>query len=214
MHELEHTFQVPKYLLRMLDDYLRNRTVLYQITDGKKRIKVTAGAAQRSILGPDLWNTAYDSLLRTKMPEDTLLVGYADDIAVRNVELAQLKLNQVVRTVNGWMADHGLLLALEKTEIVILIKRRINTILPSLVRDVTVETKLVIKYLGLTIDRRLSFWTQIQQTADKAAKGVSSLSRLMVNVTGPKFSKRRLLMTAVQSVLLYGAEVWADFLSK
>lgn len=55
---------------------------------------------------------AYDNLLRTEIPEETLLVGYADDIATliaaRDVEPAQLKLNQVMRTVNGWMADHDL----------------------------------------------------------------------------------------------------------
>uniref|UniRef100_A0A1B6J232 Reverse transcriptase zinc-binding domain-containing protein n=1 Tax=Homalodisca liturata TaxID=320908 RepID=A0A1B6J232_9HEMI len=36
----------------------------------------------------------------------------------------------------------------------------------------------------------------------------------MANVGGPRSSKRRLLMSAVQSVLLYGAEVWADALTK
>lgn len=104
------------------------------------------------------------------------------------------------------MADHGQLLAPEKTEIVILTKKRMNTILPLLVGDVAVEDKPAIKYLGLMIDRRLSLWSQIQQTTDKAAKGATSLSRLMANVTGPKASKRRLLMTAEQAVLLYGAE--------
>lgn len=169
---------------------------------GKEKMTVTAGAAQGSILGPDLWNVAYDSLLRTEMPKETLLVGYADDvaalIAARDVELAQLKLNQVMRTVNRWMADYGLSLALSKTEIVILTKKRIDTILPLPVGDEIVNTKPAAKYLGLAIDCKLSFWTQIQQTADKAAKGVTSLSRLMANVTGPKSSKRRVLMTAFQ----------------
>ncbi|XP_030747880.1 uncharacterized protein LOC115876293 [Sitophilus oryzae] len=51
-------------------------------------------------------------------------------------------------------------------------------------------------------------------TAGKAAKGVAALSRLMANTIGPKSSKRRLLMSTVQSVLLYGAEIWAVVLSK
>ncbi|KAG8294267.1 hypothetical protein J6590_106809 [Homalodisca vitripennis] len=54
-----------------------------------------------------------------------MFIWYADDIAVlfaaRNVELAQLKLNQVMRIVNS-MADHSLSLALAKTDIVILLK--------------------------------------------------------------------------------------------
>ncbi|XP_054281151.1 uncharacterized protein LOC128998818 [Macrosteles quadrilineatus] len=36
----------------------------------------------------------------------------------------------------------------------------------------------------------------------------------MANVGGPRSSRRRLLMSAVQSVLLYSSEVWADALNK
>ena len=44
---------------------------------------------------------------------------------------------------------------------------------------------------------------------DKAARVVGSLSRLMGNVGGPRSGKRRLLMSTVNAILLYGAEVWA-----
>ncbi|XP_046687122.1 uncharacterized protein LOC124372755, partial [Homalodisca vitripennis] len=64
------------------------------------------------------------------------------------------------------------------------------------------------------VDNKLTWRDQIFRTADKAAKGVQSLSRLMANVGGPRSSRRRLLISAVQSVLLYGAEVWPDALNK
>lgn len=70
------------------------------------------------------------------------------------------------------------------------------------------------KYLIIIIDTDMTFFEQICRTADKIAKGVKSLTRLMCNVEGPKFSKLRLLISAVQSVLLYGTEVWADTLDK
>lgn len=102
---LEHTFKVPRYLLRMTDDYLRNRTLRNESTEGRKEKTITAGATQGSVLGPDLWNVAYNDLLRAEMLEGTLLVGYADDVAVliaaRDVEMVHLKLNQVMRKVNG-----------------------------------------------------------------------------------------------------------------
>ena len=86
------------------------------------------------------------------MPEETCLVGYADDVAAlvtaQSVDLAHHKLNRVMRNVSGWMAMHGVSLALNKTEVVILTKKRIPTILPLLVGDVIIETKPVAKYLG------------------------------------------------------------------
>ena len=36
----------------------------------------------------------------------------------------------------------------------------------------------------------------------------------MANVRGPRPSKRRLLMSVTQSIMLYGAEIWADALKK
>lgn len=215
---LEHTFHVPAYLLRIIEAYLTDRVLLYDTTEGQRRIPVTSGAAQGSILGPDLWNVSYDSLLRIEMPDETRLVGYADDVAAlvaaRNVEEAKLKLETVMLRVNEWMQDHGLSLAISKTEIVVLTKKRIPRIFPVRIGNAQIETKPAAKYLGVMVDSRMTFGEQIKQTADKAAKGVAALSRLMPNVGGPRACKRRLLMSAVQSVLLYGSEVWAHALEK
>lgn len=58
----------------------------------------------------------------------------------------------------------------------------------------------------------MTFWPHIQKTCQKAAARIASLSRLMANTNGPKPGKRRLLMTTAHSILLYGAEIWADAL--
>ena len=59
-------------------------------------MKVTSGAKQGSILGPELWHISYDGILKIDMPPDTYLVGYADDIAAgiagRVIEAIQRKL--------------------------------------------------------------------------------------------------------------------------
>lgn len=99
-------FNVPVYLKKILQSYLRDRKLLYETRDGKKVKNLTAGAAQGSILGPDLWNVNYNALLKIDMPEDAHLVGYADDIAAeiaaRDTEALQRKLNQVMRRTKEW----------------------------------------------------------------------------------------------------------------
>lgn len=54
MQALEHTFKVPRYLLRMIDDYPRNRKLSYDSTEGRREKTIKVGVAQGSILGPDL----------------------------------------------------------------------------------------------------------------------------------------------------------------
>jgi len=214
LHALEVTFQVPEYLMRLIRDYLTDRYVTYETAEGKRCKRITAGAFQGSILGPDLWNIAYDSLLREEMPEGTFLVAYADDVAAviveRTTELVQLRLDQVMRRVGSWMRNHGLELATAKTEMIYLTRKRIDTNISMVVLGEDIPTKQAVKYLGITLDQKLTYWTHLKQVAQKASKRVALLSRIMPNIKGPKPAKRKLLMATAQSIILYGAELWGD----
>lgn len=214
--EALQTFRVPSYLMRIVRDYLRDRRITYETTEGRVTKDITAGVAQGSILGPDFWNVVYDSLLKLEMPHGAFLVAYADDVVVviveRTPELAQLTLNIVMMRVDRWMKGHGLELALHKTELILLTRRRIDTIIPMTVNTIQMQTRSKVKQLGVTLDVKLTFWPHIKQIAEKAAARVTSLSRLMANTRGPRQGKRRLLMSTTHSILLYGAEIWADAL--
>ena len=98
--------------------------------------------------------------------------------------------------------------------VVTLAKKRISTILSLRVGDVIVEMKPVAKYLGVLIHTKMSFFYHIRHTSSKAATAVTAFSRLVTNMGGLRTCKRRLLMTVVQTVLLYGTEVWEDALNK
>ena len=218
LRALEDVFHVPEYLLRILRSYLRDRELIFQTSDGPRRRIITAGAAQGSILGPDLWNISYDGILRLALPEDSFLVGYADDVAAvivaRDVQRAQWKLNQTMRLISRWMEDHGLSLATEKTEIVMMTGRRIPTLIDFRVDAETIRAKPAVNYLGVRLDTKLSFREQIRYAVEKAGRTTTALSRLMANVGGPTADKRKLLMSVTNSILLYGCEVWADTLKK
>ena len=214
LEALKRNFRVPQYLLHIIGDYLRDRFIVYKTEDGLKRKELTAGAAQGSILGPDLWNASYDGILRLEMPEGCFLIGYADDVAAvisaRDVDAAQMRLGQVMSRVRRWMSERGLELALTKTEIVLLTKKRIPRLFPVQVGEVTAGTKAAIRYLGVMLDTKLTFWDQIRKGADKAAEVTASLSRMMANIGGPRPCVRRLLLRTAESIMLYGAEIWAD----
>lgn len=67
----------------------------------------------------------------------------------------------------------------------------------------------VLKYLGVTLDRNLSFTTHVRTVADKAAAAATAVSSLMPNMGGPSTAKRALLQSVASSRLLYAAPVWA-----
>ena len=77
-----NNFAVPKHLMRVMRSYLSDRMLLYDTLQGKKSRKVTAGADQGSILGPDLWNISCDGILRLELVDGCFMIGYADEIAL------------------------------------------------------------------------------------------------------------------------------------
>uniref|UniRef100_A0A1B6GNL6 Uncharacterized protein n=1 Tax=Cuerna arida TaxID=1464854 RepID=A0A1B6GNL6_9HEMI len=100
-----------------------------------------------------------------EMPEGSLIVGYADEIATvitkGTFDEIQWLLDRVMLRVLAWMGKHGLTLATEKTKIVLLTRWRINTVVQVRVDWKIIETKSTMKYLGVMLDTKLTFWDHI-----------------------------------------------------
>lgn len=67
-----------------------------------------------------------------------------------------------MRTVSAWMMSHGLLMALNKKEIAVLIKKISDH---QRVGEEMVKTKPAAKYFGVLIDSKLCFWEQTEVCA-------------------------------------------------
>nr|XP_032519012.1 uncharacterized protein LOC116771300 [Danaus plexippus plexippus] len=70
------------------------------------------------------------------------------------------------------------------------------------------------KYLGLVLDSRWNFAEHFRRLAPKLERTGAALKRLLPNLGGPNASCRRLYLGIMQSMVLYGAPVWALNLSR
>ncbi|XP_061719981.1 uncharacterized protein LOC133527106 [Cydia pomonella] len=69
------------------------------------------------------------------------------------------------------------------------------------------------RYLGIVLDSRWTFKKHFEGLVPKLIGAVSALSRLPPNVGGPNVSCRKLYAGVVRSMALYGAPIWAFFLT-
>lgn len=203
---------IDESLIGIVADYLSQRSIILEAEGRIKKRPVNSGVPQGSVLGPTLWNTMYDGLLKMEQPEGVNLIGFADDIALvvvaKGEEALMNKANESLRRITDWMEEKGLQLAPEKTEAALLtVKRKIGPIRFQ-IQNVTVQPSNAIKYLGVWLDTKMVFAEHVRKTIEKAEKTTVALASLMPNIGGPRASKRRLLSSVIHSQILYAAPVW------
>nr|CAI5852388.1 unnamed protein product [Callosobruchus analis] len=201
---------ISQYLINLISSYFEDRTIKIS---NKTSMTVTTGVPQGSVMGPTLWNVLYDGILRLELPNDVVSVAFADDLvimaAAESEQTLMRTINESLRRLDAWLTSRDLELAPQKTESIILKgPRKGREGIVFNLRSVPIVPSKTLKYLGITLDERLTYGEHIKATISKAERCVTALSRIMPNVGGPGSHKRQLLYTVVQSTLLYGAPVW------
>lgn len=72
--------------------YLQNRWINANCDEGVHNFRVTCGVPQGSVLGPDLWNIAYNEVLEFELPEGSTLIGFADDLGLLTLAKTEAQL--------------------------------------------------------------------------------------------------------------------------
>lgn len=203
---------VAPYIRRVVMDYLSRRSLTY----GGVEYQMTMGVPQGSVLGPILWNLAYDDILKVSLLEGVRLTAYADDVAAlvkaKDGDELRLKISDTLATLDGWLARNGLKMAPEKTEIATLSGRKKNDMKEVTYKGHTIQVKKTISYLGVVLDSGLTGVEHVRKATAKAEAAVKALTKLMPRHGGPRTSKRRVLASVAASIAMYGAPVWAKAL--
>lgn len=217
--EWNHVFEaldgwdVSPYMRKLFEFYFQERRAEICHSEpnngAKLTVVVTCDISQGSVVGPLLWNLTYDQVLRAPLPVDARKICFSDDTLMIASAITKNTtediINQSRQIVVSKVEELDLELAVENTETVIF-RRKYKEPVPQIIIGVTsVNVGWSITYLGMIVDDNLMFKDHIKNAAQKANKVLLFVSRLMPNIGGPKEPRRRLLVSVVHSVILYGA---------
>lgn len=194
IHDAMDWHGFPAYLRDLIRSYLSDRQFCYIDRAGDLRYEATTcGVPQGSILGPLLWDLAYDSVLRLDLPSNCRIVCYADDTCLiagratvgEAIALAEFGASCLITAIKKL----GMKIAAHKTEAIIF-----GSAWPETRRDtcrlhidgisITIATEM--KYLGLRLDsawfaRTFVLWLPRRNVSQRHWADCSLISKGLMN---------------------------------
>lgn len=213
-------YDVPEYLVAWVREFLKGRTALFVDGSETHEVSLQQGCPQGGVLSPILWNVLFDEMLQLtydgNIENDVCLksVGYADDAAIicraSTVECASKILTKHLKKVSAWADNNRVVFNSSKLAAMSISSQR-TTSTPT---EVFFNGTLVAdvdryKYLGVTVDSKLTWKPHIDNVLQKLAGITKSLRGVARQGWGVKLHIMRLLYNAIfVPVLMYGAVVW------
>jgi len=194
---------------------LKNRIIEANINDINMKIIPKKGSPQGGILSPTIWNFIMDDLLTKLQGDPVKAVAYADDLLLivrgTNPENMCSIMNRQLQKVYDWGQLQGIRFNPSKTQATIFTSKTKKVTWPVLEMNKTqIQYADTMKYLGITLDKKLLWSTHIAEKVKKAKK----LLNLMKSVVGRNWGlgpKQALwIYTAiVKPMVTYGSLVWS-----
>lgn len=207
-------YKLPIELLKILKSYFSNRKFYIQIMSSKSSmVSIPAGVPQGAVLSPILFNLFINDI---PLSEQCEIAIFADDTAIYTAnEFGQAiteNLQSYVDTLSEYYYKWGLKVNGSKSDAIYFTRCRALRKLPNrkiVVQGDQLEWKNNVKYLGIFLDKRLTFKTHISEIDRKCDKLLKILYPL-INRKAKLSCQNKILIykCCILNAILYGIPVW------
>ena len=197
-------YDTPYHLRKaLISTYATSESAVSSGTGENLWFETTTGVRQGSKLSPLLFIMYFDCVIKEVAGEQpsTGALAYADDIA--QLDKSEGDLQQHLEMWHSCFNKYGLKLNLDKTEVIVLNRSKINTnirLVNSRIRQV-----MSFKYLGSMVSENGLIDVEINQRIKKYSQNVGFLYRLLKDKQVPTKAKKIIHTGILRPILLYPA---------
>ncbi|CAK1541875.1 unnamed protein product [Leptosia nina] len=201
----------PLNIYKLIKNYLSERTVNLTIGEHTTIKTNSKGCIQGSACGPVLWNILINKLLNTTLPPGCHLQAFADDVVLIATAPDINKLQEITNTsldiIFHWGKSVKLEFGPEKTQLIHFTNKAQQTNIK--INNINLRPSDSIKYLGVIIDRKLTFKKHINHITQKAQNIFNKLCNFIRPTWGIHTENIKIIYhMVIVPTITYAAGVW------
>ena len=217
--EAVHNTKADKATAQWIINMVTNRFITINHKTDSKRISIRRGCPQGGILSPFLWNLVVDDLLSFSAKDlPGYLQAFADDLVSlaegNDLEVIWSRTQKTINTIEKWCQTKDLSISALKTQVVMFTWNKKWSIRPIRVGGHTTELSKTAKFLGITLDSKLTFTEHINNITKKATGNLMQCKRAVGPTWGMEPSTCKwLYYTVIRPILSYCSSIWVRALN-
>lgn len=205
---------VSKTVCRWVSSMLEGRRVTATLFEETVELRATRGCAQGGVLSPLLWNLVVNKLLEILFGRGVYVQGYADDIVIliigKFAEAILDRMQQILKLVEAWCRQENLKVNPGKTTLLPFTRRRgVEGWRELQLFGEHIKMANEVKYLGVTLDRRLTWNAHMEKTIIRAKNCMHACRRVVGKNWGITPKTTHWIYTGiVRPMISYASVVW------
>lgn len=205
---------VETFLKSWIVTMLQSRTIYASMGNSESSKKVNRGTPQGGVISPLLWLLVINKILLRLDNMRIKTVAYADDVVIIVSGLFPSVLSEIMNgaleALNDWATRSGLGVNPRKTEVMLFTtKTKIPKFDPPRLSGIEIPLSTHAKYLGVILDRKLSWKRNAEHRVQKATVAYYTCRKMIGSRWGLRPKMVLWMYTSViRPILSYGAMVW------
>lgn len=200
-------------IVTWISEMLSKREISAELGSSSISVRAVKGCPQGGVLSPLLWSLVVDDLLTKLESQGFEVIGFADDIVIiirgKYDDIITNRMQQALNFTIAWCKLEGLGINPHKTHIIPFTKRRKIKIDGLHMERTPMTLSSEVKYLGVTIDRKLNWNSHLNQIIGKATNALWISKRTFGNKWGLRPVMIQWIYTAIiRPRITYASFIW------